>query len=385
MSLMKKTIAVFFGGKSPEHDISIITALSSVIKPLELTKNYQVVPVYITKTGKWVSGDIFKDISIYRTKKIVEIEAKTKAAVVSFDGGLTINKQRIDVAFPAMHGAYGEDGSLMGLLRMAGIPFVGADMDASVIAMDKVLAKQIAFSNDIPVSKFVFLTNEDVTTNLESEVQRITEELKFPLFVKPAHLGSSIGISKVVNDEELANALEVAAYYDEKIIVEEGVENLIEVTIPMMGNDVVTAALIERPLTQSDDFFDFNTKYINGGGGKKSGGKQSGASGAQGYSELPAKLRDDLSVRALEVAAAVYKAIGATGMARVDLLIDSKTDTVYFNEVNPLPGSLYSHNWRLAGVSPMQLVEKFIVLAEERFAAKQKLNSTFASNFLEQF
>ena len=257
-------------------------------------------------------------------------------------------------------------------------------MDASVIAMDKVLAKQIAFSNDIPVSKFVFLTNEDVTTNLESEVQRITEELKFPLFVKPAHLGSSIGISKVVNDEELANALEVAAYYDEKIIVEEGVENLIEVTIPMMGNDVVTAALIERPLTQSDDFFDFDTKYINGGG-KKSGGKQSGASGAQGYSELPAKLRDDLSVRALEVAAAVYKAIGATGMARVDLLIDSKTDTVYFNEVNPLPGSLYSHNWRLAGVSPMQLVEKFIVLAEERFEAKQKLNSTFTSNFLEQF
>jgi len=384
MSLMKKTIAVFFGGKSPEHDISIITALSSVIKPLELTKNYQVVPVYITKTGKWVSGDIFKNIDIYRTKKIVEIEAKTKAAVVTFDGGLTINKQRIDVAFPAMHGAYGEDGSLMGLLRMAGIPFVGADMDASVIAMDKVLAKQIAFSNDIPVSKFVFLTNGDVTTNLESEVQRITEELKFPLFVKPAHLGSSIGISKVVNDEELANALEVAAYYDEKIIVEEGVENLIEVTIPMMGNDVVTAALIERPLTQSDDFFDFDTKYINGGG-KKSGGKQSGASGAQGYSELPAKLRDDLSVRALEVAAAVYKAIGATGMARVDLLIDSKTDTVYFNEVNPLPGSLYSHNWRLAGVSPMQLVEKFIVLAEERFEAKQKLNSTFTSNFLEQF
>jgi len=380
---MKKTVAVFFGGKSPEHDISIITALSSVIKPLELTKNYQVVPVYITKTGKWVSGDIFKNIDIYRTKKIVEIEAKTKAAIVTFDGGLTINKQRIDVAFPAMHGANGEDGSLMGLLRMAGIPFVGADMDASVIAMDKVLAKQIAFANEIPVSKFVFLTNQDVTTNLDEEVQRITEELKFPLFVKPAHLGSSIGISKVADKEELANALEVAAYYDEKIIVEEGVENLIEVTIPMMGNDVITAALIERPLTQSDDFFDFNTKYINGGG-KKSGGKHS-SSGAQGYSEVPAKLPDDLSVRALEVAAAVYKAIGATGMSRVDLLIDSVTNVVYFNEVNPLPGSLYSHNWRLAGVSPMQLVEKFIVLAEERFEAKQKLNSTFASNFLEQF
>jgi len=382
MSSMKKTIAVFFGGKSPEHDISIITALSSVIKPLELTKNYTVVPVYITKAGKWVSGDVFKNIEIYRTKKIETIAQKTKAAEVTFDGGLTINKQRIDVAFPAMHGAYGEDGSLMGLLRMAGIPFVGSDMDASVIAMDKVLAKQIAFSNDIPVSKFVFLTGEDVASHLATEVERITGELSFPLFVKPAHLGSSIGISKVTDKDELANALEVAAYYDEKIIVEEGVENLIEVTVPVMGNTEITTALIERPLTQSDDFFDFNTKYINGGGGKKTGAKQSGA---QGYSELPAKLRDDLSTRSLEVAVAVYKAIGATGMARVDLLIDSVTDTVYFNEVNPLPGSLYSHNWRLAGISPMQLVEKFIVLAEERFEAKQKLNSTFSSNFLEQF
>jgi len=378
---MKKTVAVFFGGKSPEHDISIITALASVIKPLELTKKFNILPVYITKTGKWVSGDIFKNIEIYRTKKIDEIVAKTKAAHVTFDGGFAINKQRIDVAFPAMHGAYGEDGSLMGLLRMAGIPFVGADMDASVIAMDKVLAKQIAFSNGIPVSKFTFLTGEDVRTNLQTQVERITNELAFPIFVKPAHLGSSIGISKVADNDELANALEVAAYYDEKIIVEEGVENLIEVTVPMMGNDILTAALIERPLTQSDDFFDFNTKYINGGG-KKSGGKQSGA---QGYSELPAKLPGDLSERSLAVAAAVYKAIGATGMSRIDLLIDSVTDTVYFNEVNPLPGSLYSHNWRMAGVSPMQLVEKFIILAEERYAAQQKLNSTFSSNFLDQF
>jgi len=378
---MKKTVAVFFGGKSPEHDISIITALSSVIKPLELTKKYTVVPVYITKNGKWVSGDIFKNIEIYRTKKIDEIASKTKASQITFDGGFAINKQRIDVAFPAMHGAYGEDGSLMGLLRMAGIPFVGADMDASVIAMDKVLAKQIAFSNNIPVSKFTFLTGEDVASGLDGQVDRIMNELSFPLFVKPAHLGSSIGISKVADKDELANALEVAAYYDEKIIVEEGVENLIEVTVPMMGNDILTAALIERPLTQSDDFFDFNTKYINGGG-KKSGGKQSGA---QGYSELPAKLPGDLSERSLAVAAAVYKAIGATGMSRIDLLIDSVTDTVYFNEVNPLPGSLYSHNWRMAGISPMQLVEKFIVLAEDRFEAKQKLNSTFSSNFLEQF
>jgi len=165
---MKKTIAVFFGGRSTEHDISIITALSSVIKPLELTKKYIVVPVYITKDGQWFSDEKLKDIRLFRGQAIDDFCAKAKPVAVVFDGGMILRKSglrnkdiRVDIAFPAMHGPYGEDGSLMGLLRMAGIPFVGSDMPASVIAMDKVLAKQAAQANDIPTSKFVFFSKAE--------------------------------------------------------------------------------------------------------------------------------------------------------------------------------------------------------------------------------
>lgn len=376
---MKKTIAVFFGGRSPEHDISIITALASIITPLLLTKKYTIVPVYITKQGKWVSDKRLTDIKTYQTSTIDQIITKSKPLSVSFDGGFTIAGKRIDVAFPAMHGSYGEDGSLMGVLRMAGIPFVGADMDASVVAMDKVLAKQVATANSIPTSDYVFFTRTDVESDLAAVTAKIEGALKYPLFVKPSHLGSSIGISRVKNKTELSNALEVAAYYDEKIIVEEAVANLIEVTVPIMGNDVLTPALVEKPLSQ-DEFFDFDTKYINGG--KKSGAK---TSGAQGYSQLPAELPDGLYDESIDVAKRVYQAIGATGLSRIDLLIDSKQNKVYFNEVNPLPGSLYNHNWRAAGISNIDLVEKLITLAEERFEQKSKLVMTFDSSFLKQF
>lgn len=376
---MKKTVAVFFGGQSTEHDISIITAISSVIKPLELTKKYKIIPVYITKTGKWVSDSKLKNVELYRTGKIEEFTARAKPVQVTFDEGVQFDKQRIDIAFPAMHGSYGEDGSLMGFLRMANIPFVGSDMDASVIAMDKVLAKQVAEANSIPVSKFVFFTRREILDDLGDAVKRSKAAVRFPMFVKPAHLGSSIGISRVKTNGELSNALEVAAYYDEKIIVEEAVPNLIEVTVPLMGNRDIQAALVERPLTHSEDFFDFDTKYINGG--KKGSAKV----GAQGYSELPAKLPGDLYERSVETAIQLYEAIGASGISRVDLLIDTKKGVVYFNEINPLPGDLYRHNWRAAGISSVELVDKLIGYAEEKFAQRTNLTTTFSSNFLQQF
>lgn len=378
-SMTKKTIAVFFGGQSTEHDISIITAISSVIKPLRLTGKYTVIPVYITKTGRWVSDEKLTDIKQYQGAALEAILAKAKPVAVTFDGGFRINKKQIDIAFPAMHGTYGEDGSLMGLLRLANIPFVGADMDASVIAMDKVLAKQVAVANDIPTSRFVFFTRQQVNDDLAGTAATTMKALKFPLFVKPAHLGSSIGITRVSTKIELENALEVAAHYDEKIIVEEAIGNLIEVTVPVMGNDQPVPALVEKPLTQAGDFFDFETKYINGGG------KKSGKQGAQGYSELPAKLPGTLYDQSVKTAVAVYKALGITGLSRVDLLIDSKAKKVYFNEVNPLPGSLYAHNWRAAGIPTVQLVERLIGFAEERFAQRQKSQRTFDSSFLNQF
>lgn len=386
---MKKTVAVFFGGRSTEHDISIITALSSVIKPLELTKKYSVIPVYISKTGVWFSDNKLKDVKLYRSKAIDEFCARAKPVSVVFDGGMLIKKAgsrgkgvRIDVAFPALHGLHGEDGSMMGLLRMAGIPFVGADMSASVIAMDKVIAKQIAQANDIPTSKFVFFNKTDFINDSDEVLKNITNNLKYPLFVKPAHLGSSIGISRVTNSSELFNAIEVAAYYDSKIIVEQEVGNLIEVTVPIIGNaDNIKPSLPERPLSRDGEFFDFDTKYMNGG--KKNGGSKQ--SGSQGYSELPAKLPGGMYDKVLKTAMSVYSATGCEGISRVDLLIDTKSNTVYFNEINPMPGSLYAHNWRANGMSSIELVDELIGLAEARFNRDNKIYTSFSSNFLKQF
>lgn len=391
-----KTIAVIFGSRTTEHDVSVITAISSIIKPLELTRQYKVEAIYIAKDGAWYWDDALKDVSLYSSGKIQEWLHKTQPISVQFDGGMTLVKasgiagrkklQKVDVVFPSMHGTFGEDGSLMGLLRMANVPFVGCDMDASVLAMDKVLAKQIAEANDVPVTKYEYLFADAYTRKSSDAIKKIESNLTYPLFVKPAHLGSSIGITKASNTAELQRAIEVACHYDDKVIVEEAVQNLIEVTLPIMGNDVAKPAMLERPLTQSEDFFDFDTKYMSAGGKKGGAGKKMGGTkGSQGYSEVPAKLDDSLYKKAENIGLSVYRSLGCSGTARVDMLIDSKTNHVYFNEVNPLPGSLYAHNWRAAGVSNVELVQELVRLAEERWQHQQRNNTVFNTNFLQQF
>ena len=178
----------------------------------------------------------------------------------------------------------------------------------------------------------------------------------------------------------MRNGLEVAAHYDDTLIVEEAVQNLIEVTLPIMGNGQPRPALLEMPLTKPEDFFDFETKYMQGG--KKGKGA---AKGAQGYSQLPADLPKDLYQKAESLGLSVYKALGCSGIARVDMLIDNKTKQVYFNEVNPLPGSLYSHNWRQAGVSGIELVQTLVDYAKDRYQQRQMLATTFSTNYLQQF
>ena len=386
-----ETIAVIFGGRSAEHDVSIVTALASIIKPLELSRKYRVEPIYIAKNGTWYWDARLKEIQLFTSGKIQDFLHKSHSASVQFDGGMTLVKasgiagrkvtRRIDLVFPAMHGTYGEDGALMGLLDMAGIPYIGCGISASAIAMDKVLAKQIATAASIPVAKFIPQTRADIERDTATAMKAIKACLKYPLFVKPAHLGSSIGISRVVDDTSLRNGLEVAAHYGDKIIIEEAIPNLIEVTLPIMGNERPVAALLEKPLTVPEDFFDFDTKYMQGG--KK--GKGKGTKGAQGYSQIPADLPKSLYQAAEKTGLAVYAALGCTGIARVDMLIDSKTQRVYFNEVNPLPGGLYAHNWQKAGVSSVELVEKLIAYAKERYQQRNAFTTTFTTNYLQQF
>jgi len=382
-------IAVIFGGKSAEHDISIITAISTVIKPLELTKKYLVVPIYITKDGKWYSDQKLKDINRYTKKDISETLKKLKPISLSFDNGLEllrqskfgkVSKEKIDVVFPSMHGTYGEDGTLTGLLEMANVPFVGCDTAASAVAMNKVLAKKVAQSSNINVVKYESFNKVDFKSGLDKISDKVKSNLKFPVFVKPAHLGSSIGISRAKDENDLKNAVELAFFYDDLILVEEEVGNLIEVTLPIIGNHQLTPAFLEKPITKAEDFFDFDTKYLQGG---KKGSK--GAKGSQGYSEVPAKLDRELYRKAEEVGLSVYRALNLSGISRVDMLIDSKTNKIYFNEVNPLPGGLYIHNWIKKGISNTEMVERLVELAKDKYNEKNSINTKFSTSYLRQF
>lgn len=392
--MKKLTVAVVFGSRSTEHDISILTALAAVIKPLELSQQYHVVPVYIAKDGQWYSDPKLAQIAIYQSGALDAFLAKQKPLVLSIGKGLTLHQGlgfgrkeiKVDVVFPATHGTHGEDGELMSLCELANIPYVGCNPEASVIAMDKVLAKQVVEAAGFTTPKFVDFSKGQFASYRGDLLKVIDDTLKYPLFVKPAHLGSSIGITRVKTRKELENAIEVALHYDDKALVEEAVNNLIEVTLPVIGNEEPVPALLEEPTLKSEDFFDFETKYMSGGkGGKKGGGAKTGEQGAQGYSTIPANLPKDLYKKAEQLGIGVYQAIGCTGIARIDMLIDSKTGKVYFNEVNPLPGSLYAHNWAKAGISNVALVTKLVAYAQARHTEREALATAFSTSFLQQF
>ncbi|MDO8481634.1 MAG: D-alanine--D-alanine ligase family protein [bacterium] len=374
-----KTVAVIFGGRSVEHDVSIITAHTPIIDALLASGKFEVLPVYIAKDGSWYSNKAMNNLAYFKQSDFEARLAREKKLQLSFDKGFSLvwlgiipRSVHVDVVFPAMHGTFGEDGSLMGLLRMANVPFVGCDMTASAVAMDKVLTKQVLAQEGISVVPYVWFTSKEWTDESAGILKQISK-LKLPLFVKPVHLGSSIGITKVKNNEQLQNAIEVALHYDDKILVEESVENLTEVTLPIMGNDKPRVAEVEHPLNKTD-LFDFDSKYMSGGK------KGSGANSA--YSQIPAEIGDELTLLVKETGKKVYKILGCSGIARVDFLIDNLTKNVYVIEVNTMPGSLYHHNWKKAGVSSMELVLGLIQMAEERFKSQKNTNYTFRSEIL---
>ncbi len=375
---MKKKIAVVFGGRSAEHDVSIITAHIPIIRSL-LSMGHDTHPIYISKNGAWYSDKEMLDILYFKEEGLsLRLKKQRKIRILFEDGlklvwpGIRERAVKIDVVFPAMHGTFGEDGSLMGLLRMANVPFVGCDIFASAVAMDKALTKKILEAERIPVVPYVWFTKND----WEKERREIEEgigKLGWPLFVKPVHLGSSIAISKVKDVLGLQNAIEVAFHYDDKVLVEKSVEDLIEVTLPIMGNEELKLGAIERPLNKTE-FLDFKDKYLSGG--KKSDGINSR------QREIPAKINPELAEKVNELGKKTYRALGCSGTARVDFLIDRPSGSVYVNEVNTLPGNLYHHNWKEVGVSAVDLVSELVRLAEERFASRKGTIYTFDSEIL---
>lgn len=378
---MKKTIAVIFGGLSAEHDVSIITAHTPIIQSLLAIRQFDVWPIYIAKDGSWYSDQAMNNLAYFKQDNFQSHLAKQKKVQILFDNGLKIiwpgirsKTVQVDIVFPAMHGTFGEDGSLVGLLRMAGIPFVGCDLFASAVAMDKVLTKQVLAAEGIAVVPYVWFTKNDWEINRRIWIEKIVK-LNWPVFVKPVHLGSSIAITKVKQNSELENAIEVAFHYDDKVLVEESVENLVEVTLPIMGNEELRLAAIERPLNKTE-FFDFSDKYLSGN--KKGGGANSQ------YSEIPANIDKELAKQVEDLGKMTYRTLGCSGIARIDFLIDGTSKQIYVNEVNTLPGSLYHHNWKNAGVSGVELITKLIALAEERFASQQRTTYVFDSDILKK-
>lgn len=379
-------VGVFFGSSSPEHDVSIITGefIISGLKKL----GHEVTPVYLTKERKWLIGEELGSLKFFTDEKndLKMLENKfeylldlseTKGKMVFIKKGLFGRKVEIDLAFPAFHGAYGEDGTIQGVFELIGVPYVGCNVVSSSLTLDKALTKSIYESANIKTAKYFSFLKEEFESKKEEIINRAKSELKFPVFVKPVHLGSSIGITKVKSQEgdELEFAIEAGLYYDDKILIEEGVENLMDITCCVIGNNELRTSEIQESVFGAE-LFDFEEKYL------KDGGAQLG--NAQEGIVIPARLDEKTTSEIKELSKKIYKLFGCSGIARVDYLYNQETREYFANEINTLPGTLYHHLWKASGLEFEELLQKLISFAQEKSEEKKKLNYVFDSVILKQ-
>ncbi|MEK9151477.1 MAG: D-alanine--D-alanine ligase family protein [Patescibacteria group bacterium] len=374
------TIGVFFGSRSPEHEVSIITAELIVS---ELNKlGHRVVPVYIDKKGQWFSdaalgnlkffteGDLQEKLNRLKTCS-VEMNAK-KGKLFLHTDGIFSKPIAIDLAFPAFHGMNGEDGTAQGIFELANIPYVGCGVAASALTIDKVLTKQMYKGVGIPTAPFLAFTSDEWKQNKEDVIAGI-RKLRWPVFVKPARLGSSIGIAKVREAKDLENACEVALHYDTKVIVEESVENMSDITCAVLGNEEPIPSLIQESIFQGEHF-SFSDKYLEDGGAQ--------LGNAEKKIVIPARLSAERTREVQALAVRIFRLFGCTGIARVDFLYDRVQDKVYANEINTLPGTLYHHLWKASGIEIGELLEKLLQLAHKEHEKKNSITATFKSDLL---
>lgn len=346
--MSKIKVGVIFGGQSTEHDVSVVSG-SSVIKNLNKEK-YEIYPIYISEKGEW-----FHYIKPAQDIDIFEIGEQPKELEKISNEFETLKKQ--DIIFPVLHGLYGEDGTIQGLLELLKVPYVGCKVLASGICMDKVYAKMIFEKANINQAKAVVVNAKNgytyvdeelnhISTTIEEICKIVNEKLKYPVFVKPSNSGSSVGVSKAENDEELKNSIQEAAKYDKEILIEQGINGK-EIECAVLGMDDVKASCVGQILS-ADEFYDYDSKYKN----------------AESKTIIPADVSKEISEKIRKTAIKAFKAVKGNGLARVDFFVDKETDEIYLNEINTMPGftniSMYPKLWENCGLTYSELLDILI-------------------------
>lgn len=377
-------VGVIFGGETVEHEVSIISAVQAMEK-LD-TEKYEIVPIYITKDREWYTGEILKDIETYQDFSL--LKRYTKNVVLYFKKGRFVLQTKglikrvvkdIDIILPVVHGTNVEDGSLQGYLRTIGIPFVGSDVSSSAISQDKVFQKQIWSCYDLPMADYVWFYDEEYHVDSDEVIKKIEKKLDYPVIVKPATLGSSVGIEQAKNKEQLLEVIDRVLEYDTKVLVEEVVPNLTEVNISVLGNyENFHLSEIEEVMG-SHDLLTYDDKYL--GNAKKAPSKGM----ASASRKIPADLTEKQKEEIEEVASVAFKALNASGVVRIDFLVNQKNKKVYINEINACPGSLSFYLWEPKGKKYTDLLDELINIGIRDYKKRCNKIHSFDTNILQGY
>ena len=392
---MRIRVGVIFGGESVEHEVSIISAIQAMNKIDE--EKYEIIPIYITKDREWYTGDMLKDIEVYQDLNLIK-KYSTNVVLYYKDGSYVLQKKKglfknvvkeLDIAFPIVHGTNVEDGVLQGYLQTIGIPFVGSNVYGSVAGQDKTIMKDIWKEANLPMTKYVWFYDSEYRQDKDAVLAKI-KGLKYPLIVKPATTGSSVGISFCDNVESLQEGIDEAIQYDTKIIVEEVVQNLKEVNIAVMGNYENQKVSAIEEVFSGNHFLTFQDKYIGNGKGKlkgfKKGAIKTTSKGmASANRKLPADLDPKMQKEIEDIAMRAFKALGSSGNSRIDFLVDEKTKKVYINEINSIPGSLAFYLWDAKDINFTQVLDDMIQIGVKDYKKRVSKTHSFESNILSGF
>ena len=381
---MKTNIAVLFGCRSVEHEVSIISAVQAM-RAIKREK-YDVTPIYVTKSGEMYTGNALFEIENYRnlpellkqSDPVVLARKKGGVYMVYENSGLFNKKKdvKIDLAFPVVHGTNCEDGTVAGYLEYLGLPYIGCDILSAAVGMDKAVFKDVLKSAGLPVLDCVTFRTREYMLDKQKITAELEEKVGFPLIIKPINLGSSVGISKVNDKESLDAAITLAASFTDRILAERAVTDLREINCSVIGDaDSCEASVCEEPF-MNDEILSYEDKYMsNSKGGASKGMASLGR-------KIPADLTEEKANEIKKLSCDIFKAIGASGVVRIDFLIDTKTDKVYANEINTIPGSLAFYLWEPAGLKYTDMIDKLVELAFTRQRNRENLTYTIDTNIL---